>query len=305
MKEITETNYINSINRMSNYGIDIDNIDFELLEKMYEENKINENGKNLCYNALLWYYKTKNMDDPIISILRGKIDITRTTTIEKYMRQQLSDNERNNFLEWNKVLEIHKLLEKNSISNTRYVNYLILSLYIYNCPRRLDYSNMILNDNININDDAIILWNNNKKNYVTNKVNAIDSNNNYYVRKKNTSFFIFNDYKTNYKYGKQIIEVDITLQKIINTYIDRNKIKNNDILIKLSKTSLSNKLAKIFTKYANKRISASMLRHIYITYLYDNKLINSEFDKFIIGQKMSHSSMMQSLYKKDIDDLSE
>jgi integrase len=305
MKLTTETNYIDSLNRLSKFGIDINNIDFELLERICTDNKINENGRNLYYNSLLWYYKEKNIDSSVIDILREKIDNSRSKTIEKYMSHELSDNERNNFLKWESILKVHDMMKKDIKTNKKFLNYLILSLYIYNPPRRLDYSNMILNDNIKISDDDIILWNDNKKNYVTKKVNEIDSNNNYYVRKNGTSFYIFNDYKTSYIYGKQIIEVDPTLQQLINQYIEKSKILNNSILFKLSKTSLSNKLAKIFIKYQNKRISASLLRHSYITYLYTKKPVNFDFTAYIIGKKMSHSIIMQSLYAKKLDESSE
>ena len=193
MNETTEMNYIMSLSRLEKYGLNINNIDFEILEGICDEKKMNNNVKNLYYSALLWHTKTKNIDDPNVKILRDKIEVTRTEVFRKYLTHELSDNENENFLKWDKIKEIYDMVKANIKTKNDNFNYLLLSLYILTPPRRLDYSNMILDDNIHFDPSDKILWHDNSKNkdILTKKINVCNSTNNYYIRKNDTALFYF------------------------------------------------------------------------------------------------------------------
>src|SRR3990172_7792144 len=63
------------------------------------------------------------------------------------------------------------------------------------------------------------------------------------------------------------------------------------------------RLKKIFEAYINKSISASMLRHIYITYATDNHIIKTHNNKAHLALQMGHSVLTQTKYAKQIDDI--
>lgn len=121
------------------------------------------------------------------------------------------------------------------------------------------------------------------------KIRNIDKDVDNYMD-KNT--FVFNRYKTDKKYGKQIVKIPVTLQKIIKKWIEINPTdyllfnnKNN----KLIGVTLSQKFHKIF---GGRKISINSIRHSYLSDKYqgtikiDNELKN-DFTNMgsSIGQK--------------------
>ena len=105
---------------------------------------------------------------------------------------------------------------------------------------------------------------------------------NYYKANK----FYFNKYKTVKTYGLQVLDVPKELNNVLKKWI---KINTNDYMIY---SSNSNKLScpqitRILNKIFGKKISTSMLRHIYLTNVYKdvpqiNKMEN-------LANEMGHS----------------
>jgi hypothetical protein len=139
---------------------------------------------------------------------------------------------------------------KKEASKQEQQDYLILSLYILQQPRRSrDYIYMkVIND---YNNDL-------SKDY------------NYYDGSK----FYFNIYKTRGKYGEQILDVPDDLTIIINNYIKKNNVNNNDYLLtdKNNKdlTKNTNKMTLILNRIFKDKISSSMLRRSFLTNKYGN-----------------------------------
>lgn len=230
----------------------------------------------LYFSSILWYLKTNNLPyftDELSQEL-CKINGKLKTIIES---NTLINSQKENYLEWDKILEIYNNLSKtHDTSQTRHKNYVLLSCYILLPPRRLkDFSLM----------------------HITNNLQNLDDCKNYYINQSDCHFFIFQEYKTKNKYKVQKIRVPPPLETIINLYISKYSI--TDSLFKLSEKNINNRLSRIFIKYANKQISVNILRHSYITYLKKSGKLNDLQIKKTISEIMGHSSTMQDEYYKD------
>ena len=158
---------------------------------------------------------------------------------------------------------------------------MILALYTLTPPRRNEYSNM--NVVYKVNDSNV-------KNYLS-------------VYDKH---FHFNDYKTKKTYGSQIIPINKELMEIIGLYIKHHplikgkitKTTNTPFLVDWEgKEITANKITKILNKIFDKKISTSMLRHIYLTSKY--KDVNDEEKKD--ADLMAHSkTTAQNTYIKNL-----
>lgn len=97
--------------------------------------------------------------------------------------------------------------------------------------------------------------------------------------------FVFNNYKTSGSYGRQEVEIPKPLKLILDKYIKKNP---TDYLLvsargqPISQVNMTQKLNKIF----GDKISTSMLRHIYLTHMYQGVDIGKMRD---IAQDMGHS----------------
>ena len=144
--------------------------------------------------------------------------------------------------EWNKVRPILKILKSKTAMSaailTELSNFILLAVSsgVFIPPRRsTDWTEMKI------------------KNY-----SPID---NYY----NAGKFHFNNYKTAGVYGEQIVTVPRKLRDILKMYIEKNPydyLLVNNFGGKLVESSLPPRLNKIF---GGKKISTTMLRHIYLS----------------------------------------
>jgi len=192
---------------------------------------------------------------------------------------QLTDKEKELWVNYPKLLSIINNVDYKSIEKIKDLrNYLLISLYILNPPRRLIYRNMInifKKQNINKLDD--------KYNYI------------YYPDK----ILIINNHKSKKSIGRQIIEIDDKLMKIINLYNKRTGKKNKYLLgdNPIKAPNLTRLLKSISKIYFGKPLSASMFRKIYTTYKHKGTFKNIE-DINKLGHSISTSSRY---YNKNIE----
>jgi len=116
------------------------------------------------------------------------------------------------------------------------------------------------------------------------------------IKSRNHKYFSFNDYKTSGTYKDKEIKVGKKLNSLLNNWL---KINNSGYLLlnnkdePLSSNGLTKALNKVFES-TNKNISASMIRHAYLTDRYSE----TTEDKKIIADAMLHSVQEQSGYIK-------
>jgi len=194
-------------------------------------------------------------------------------------KQKKTDTQKENWISQEEVMNIYRQLEKDtrhlfskaSLSQNelqRLQDYVILSVYTLIPPRRLvDYTAFKLRE---VNPEV--------DNYM----------------KGNT--FVFNNYKTKNKYGKQDVKIPVRLRNIIQKWARKH---SNDYLLfsekgtPLPQSRLTQKLNRIF----GKNISVNMLRHIFIS----EKVLDAvpALQKLEgIAEDMGHSVDTQQLYKK-------
>lgn len=189
--------------------------------------------------------------------------------------------------DYKKQLNIKKSLQKNSLSRREFdllQMYVAGSLYIAddeNPPLRLDYAPMYI---INKNEYDKLTDNEKKeKNYLVNQ-------------NRKTKYFSIGSYKTEGKYGTKIFPIGKKLNTVLNTWLKFNKtdkllINSNDEI--MSSNGLTKYLNKVFSPL-KKNISASLLRHIYIT---ENIKPITDKQKEL-AEKMLHSTNQQGDYIK-------
>ena len=195
-------------------------------------------------------------------------------------QQNKTETQTENWLHWDKIMEIYNKISKQAIFNIKskeinmdlQVSYILLSLFCLIPPRRSnDFSGFMLRNYNTENDNYI--------NFKTKKL-------------------IFNDYKTNKKYGKQTFVCPDNLLKILKKW---SKINTNDYILGEKKTSndVTKMLNKIFSITGKSNISANILRHSYLSNYYENiDSMPSVLEMESLAKQMGHSIAQQMLYIK-------
>ena len=201
---------------------------------------------------------------------------------EDNKKNEKTETQKNNWMEWDDIVakfnELKsKLKGRSNISNSLYDNYLdavVLGLYVLIPPRRSkDYLLMkVSKDGKNMDE----------------KYNWLD------IKKKQ---FIFNNYKTDKAYGQQIIDTPSELFELIKKYLKYKKDGEGFLLVKFNGERLKqdNSITRALNKIFGKKVSSSLLRHIYITNRF--KDVNKEMQDTAL--KMGHSVSQQKEYIKN------
>jgi len=162
--------------------------------------------------------------------------------------------------------------------------YVVGSLYIgddANPPLRLDYIMEIISKP---DYNRLTEKEKREKNYLV-------------VQSKMKKFFSLGEYKTSDKYGIKEIPVGKDLNKVLNTWLKYNTSKYllpNNKGEQITSNALTKLIQSTFAP-TGKKISASMLRHIFIT----EKFPPMTKEKEQIADKMLHSKSQQGDYAKD------
>jgi integrase len=182
---------------------------------------------------------------------------------EKNSEQEMSESQKENYLEWDKVMNIYERLKKvatplfkldpktvNADVKDILVHFVLLSLYVLIPPRRsLDYVAMKIR-NFDTSENS-------KDNYFVDKT------------KKEKPHFIFNTYKNASRLGKQIIAVPPPLLTVLKNWM---KFNDSDFLIpnKKGERIQDNKITIMLNDIFKRNLGPSLLRHSYITKHFGN-----------------------------------
>lgn len=195
-----------------------------------------------------------------------------------------SDTQKENWIEQDEIKEIYNtltekvspLFSQKKISKTEYellLSWVVLSLYVLNPPRRnIDYLMMVLTHKytpVKEGEDT--------KNYLDLPENQ----------------FIFTQYKTKGTYKTQIIDVPFNLMQVISKYSMfhplakelKKKTAQIPFLVDYEGKPFtnSNAITRILNKIFGKRVGSSMLRNIYLTDKYANKVDELKEDATAMG----------------------
>ena len=188
---------------------------------------------------------------------------------QEYKEQKMNQKQKDNWISTEEIKEIQNtlsinanlMLNKKKILNENVMmEFLLVSFLsgVFLPPRRsLDYSEMKIR-NYDIKTD------------------------NYYKGNK----FFFNKYKTVKNYGTQSIEVPKQLNDLLKKWI---KINERDYMLYSSNGNKINppQITRILNKVFEKKISTSMLRHIYLTDTYKDIPEINKMEK--LASEMGHS----------------
>lgn len=202
--------------------------------------------------------------------------------IQKNDNGEKSETQKNNWIEWSDVLEIkNKLLEqvnqfksKKILSKDQYnilLKLLVLSLYTEQAPRRnADFQKMIVS---------------NAQPKELQKIN--------YLILKPTMKFIYNNYKSIRTHGQQEFNVPEELQNIIKLYLKHRNNKTDYFIVDYEGNPLKNinSMTYLLNNIFGKKISSSMLRHIYLS-----KYQNINEEQKADSKAMAHTLATQAYY---------
>jgi hypothetical protein len=235
-----------------------DNKPIKNLNFLYDIDKINEKIKDLKPNTKRSYIIS------VASILKCVISGDKApkklkTLYENYskllddyntsLKDQTGDN--TDVISIDKIKDIYDKLSKNKDqSKQSNQDYLILSFY-YLIPARRN------------RDYALMKYTNNYKEELSKEFNYYDGNK-----------FYFNNYKTKGTYNQQIIEVPQELKSIIDDYIKKNDINDNDFILTNLRTGKplisNNAITIILNRIFGDKIGSSALRRSYLTNKYSD-----------------------------------
>lgn len=195
----------------------------------------------------------------------------------------LTEKQSENWISQDEVLKKQKeLMEiipqiKKKITIKQYYSLLdlvILSLYTLQAPRRnLDYLKM---------------------NIINKYTPELSTENNYLDLSSNT--FIFRNFKTKKTYLDQVIKINDDLMNIIKIYLKHHPLKSNlkgkfniPFLVDIdgNRFNNSNDITRILNKIFEKKIGSSMLRNIYLTSKYSNKINDLQKDVKDMGTSVN------------------
>jgi len=190
----------------------------------------------------------------------------------------MTDTENKNWIKQDELESIYNdLKSKYKNDKQTFQNYLLLSLYYLQAPRR--------------NKDYQLLKITSKyQDGLSNEFNYLD------IKKRK---FIFNNYKTAKKYNKQETDINDELFSIIQAYIKTFKLKDGDYLLNDLKTNEpyknTNSITLLLNRIFKKNIGASMLRKMYLTSKYGDNAEQLKKDATSMG---TSTGVIQTNYIK-------
>jgi len=284
--------YMTSLRKL-NDGNDIKNIDFL---KDYEniilklESKKNNTKKNYL-NAIIIILKALNENTALIKRYEELRDLYQKEYNDVMASNSKTPSQQKNWISWSQynsmiseVYDTVKLFEKQSSWTVEqmlnYQIYLILNLYRV-FPLRNDFHDM-----------KII----SQREYNKNK----ESKDNFIIETKGKYKLILNDFKTSAKYKQIKLDIeDKKLQSIITRFLKHNK--SGYLLVNphnpeepINSNTLTKLLISTSLKYTGKRVSTTLIRHIWLT----EKIGSQIQEQQEIANVMGHSVEMQKAYVK-------
>lgn len=279
------------------------NEDFDLMGAIMDYNKVVKVLSDMSYSTsqqmistillLLSPQQRKSPSPSMLPLYNKYNDLLKNEQVKhKSVGNIKTEKEKKNWIDYKiiqnnylkpyvKKIKCFDLSNPSSSDKDTVFKTLLLSLYMYLPPRRLEYSNV-----------SIML----KKDY-SKLPKETKNSNNYMVIQKSPLFFSWGDVKSP-TLEAVVVKIPKELKSVLNIYMEINSKKNGDNLLTIGGKSItSNRLTKELNKiFAPTKISSSMLRKIYLTHKYGEVKANQAVD----AENMNHSvSVQQNEYVKD------
>ena len=299
--------YIISIKKLHNAIFDSDK-EFKNIEFLKDEDKVLDAIKELKLNTQKNYlsavivaldavdedkYKTE------LKEYRDYLDKLNKKYYEELEKNEKTPNQNENWVELKKLKKVmnqykQDLNDRNVFTKSKgeltkkqkdiLQMWVVANLYLHddNPPIRLDYGGMKVISNADydkLNDDEL------------------EENNYLVVKSRTNKFFHFGEYKSKKTHGVKKIPVGKILNSVLNIWL---KFNDDEYLLYDSrdKPMTSNQLSKYISKTfspTGKKITANLLRHIYISEKHPVKANKSKEDT---ADKMMHNTSTQENYAK-------
>lgn len=302
VKYLKDLYYINGDKPFNNLNF-LKNVD-RVMSKLEKRKLATSTKKNYVASVLsvLSIYKEKKGLDTLHEKYSELMETLVKQLDEQNPENTKSNRQQKNWMSWDEIMKKRDDLETNirqELKGLKFkdldkrnhynilLNMVVLSLYTLIPPRRNDYATMEI-----IEDEK----------------DATNENMNYLVL--NAKKFIYNNYKTSAKFGKQEIDIPPKLMNVIKLFLRFHpllQIKTKSYPVRFlvmadgRAVPKNNGITRILNRiFDNKHIGSSLLRHIFLTEKYGDVLQ----EKNELAQKMGHSVSMQNEYvvHKDDDD---
>lgn len=252
----------------------------------YMETTPVKGGKMPSVNTLKTYFihivsvlRDKGGDDlkPTLEVYRTHMTSYRDKYEEVSKKQEQTESEKQKWSDWDDILRVRTALSLKADSFKTFQNYLIVCLYTFITPQRLDYSPM----------------------YFVSEM-PDDPAKNICLMTDTGATFIFREYKSEATYGERRIQAPSELFEVLQKWRSYNKSKW--LITKLDKTTalsdamLGQRIQSIFESETGKKTSADILRHAYISDKRANEM--TLHAKENLASEMGHSVSTNERYRR-------
>lgn len=268
LRETTIKNYIRSL-KIANCNKEFTSLAFLNKKKQVDEcvEKYKDSSKKAVFTAICSVLNMYGKEQ------LHKYYYDKLISYDAPATHNKSDTQKENWLEWDDILRIKKQQKEKADTKENRLRNMVLALYTEMQPRRtLDYILM----------------------HVVPKMKTdLSTDKNYLALKENK--FIFNRYKTDKKYGQQVIDIPAELRKSIDEYLAQHPLKdekNYPFLINADNQPFknSNAITMLLNRVFKKKISASMLRHIFLSTKYGDNLKERKNDSEVMGHSLAEQA---------------
>ena len=216
----------------------------------------NVNSRASYITSLQYLAREMKLNADITQIFKdARLDIGKNQDI------QLSNNFKTEVsIDWPDIIAYREELRSTATNKTAFQDYLIMSLYTYIPPVRLDYNNLEFTDSITKCES------NPNQNFVV-------------ISPNKPAYICLNTYKTVKQYGPVKIGIPPQLGVIINHWM-KNYNSTYPNVWKMSQPALGEKISRILT-YKFGFGSLNSLRHSYLTHVYAdlNRYSNAQLEQ--------------------------
>lgn len=205
---------------------------------------------------------------------------------------ELTEREKKTFMKWEDILTIYGTMrdqldrsDLDNISYDKFLDFVMVSLYVLQPPARVDYVNM--------------KW------FIADEFVPEGIKENYCVLQTNPRF-VFQQYKTEREYGTVTVPICDELHQILidwcyvneSDYLLARLVKSSNTLVPMKDNALIKRMGAIFVRHGGKPVNISTFRHSFVSY-------HSKHDQDLQRKQkhalyMMHTPDMADQYRRNV-----